>query len=159
MQNNVVFIEFFNKKNFPPGDWMSEPDLCQWTSSGFECLVMRDMKLGIWRGFVGTTRAHKIFNKSLLDIINEPWGLDLEVYGGVSVAGKLPPRYKELNQDRWWIGFECAQGEDLFPLVKLDLNDPIQAAIFCSQSYKDIHFARRETNHLAQQLKTIHDNH
>lgn len=150
--NNVVYIEFLNKKNFPPGDWMREPDHCEWDSYGLHCLALRDMKLGIWRGFVSIPKEHKEFGKNLTELISEEWGMNLEVHGGVCVAGKLPLRYKELNKDSWWIGFECTQGEDLFPLTKYDLNDPIFQGIRNHQTYKDLFFIRRETNSLAKQL-------
>lgn len=155
MVNNVVYIEFLNKKNFPPGHWMAEPDLCQWENYGLVCLTIRDMKLGMWRGFVALTQDHIGFGKPLEELILEPWGLNLQVHGGVSVSGKLPSKYKDFNKDKWWIGFECGHGEDLLPLVKLDSNDPIDASIMDNQSYKDIHFVRRETNRLAKQLAKV----
>ncbi len=77
---------------------MSEPDLCQWEAYGFTCLALRDMKMGIWRGFVSVPKDHKASNKSLLEIIGEEWGLNLDVHGGLSVAGKLPPKYKDFNK-------------------------------------------------------------
>lgn len=152
MPNNIVYIEFLDKKNFPPGDWMAEPDYCEWDAYGFNCLVLRDMKLGMWRGFISLPIGHKFYGYTLTKILNQDWGLELEVHGGLSIAGKLPIKYKELNKDKWWLGFECSKGEDLLPLVKFDKDDPIYQGIRDHQSYKGFHFVRKETNHLAKQL-------
>lgn len=155
VNNNVVYIEFLNKKNFPPGDWMKEPDYCEWVQNELTCLALRDMKLGMWRGFVALTKEHVYFGKTLQHIVNEELFEYLDVHGGISVAGKLPPKYKELNKDRWWMGFECALGEDLLPLAKLDVNDALQASVLEQQTYKDIHFVRREINYLAKKLAKV----
>lgn len=153
--SNVVYIEFLSKKNFPPGDWMKEPDYVQWEQKGLLCLALRDMKLGMWRGFVALPNTHKYHGKTLENILEEELFEHLDVHGGISVAGKLPAKYKELNRGNWWMGFECALGGDLLPLAKLDPNDPLQASVMEQQIYKDIHFVRREVNHLARQLAKV----
>lgn len=155
MADNVVFIEFYNKKNFPPGAWMREPDFCKWKSCGLECVAIRDMRLGMWRGFVGLSKDHPGFSKSFLDMINEGWGLGLNVHGGIALTGKLPIKYKDLNKNIWWIGFECTQGEDLMPLVTIDKTEPLMVQIASMQKYRDISFIRKETNQLAKQLIKI----
>lgn len=154
--SNIIYIEFLDKTNFPVGEWKSEPDICHWEYRGLSCLMLRDMKLGAWKGFVALKKGHVAFNKSIEQISGELWSDDVEVYGGIVSAGKLPARYKEFNKDNWWIGFECMQGEDLLPLVKFDPTDPIFAGIRNHQTYKNIHYVRRETNQLAKQL--IHIN-
>lgn len=153
--DNIIFLEFYNKKNFPPGVWLREPDFVKWKAYGLECVAIRDMTLGMWRGFVGVPSTHKAFSKKYEDIINEEWGLSLNVHGGISLTGKLPTKYKDLNKDVWWIGFACTHGEDLMPLVKIDRSDPLMAQIVNMQSYKDIKFVRKEINILAKQLCRI----
>jgi hypothetical protein len=143
---NIVFIEFYNKKNFPPGIWMSEPDFCKWKSYGFTCLAIRDMSLGMWRGFVGITNKHPFFNKKFEDLLHQDWIDTLNIHGGLAAIGKLPIHYNEYNNDNWWFSFECTQGEDFIPL----LNNDEGPSNFLS--YKNLHFVRRETNYLAQQL-------
>lgn len=148
---NVVFIEFYNKKHFPPGVWMNEPDFCRWESYGFCCLAIRDMNLGMWRGFVGVTKIHPFFNKNFEEILHEEWLTNLDIHGGLSDIGKLPIKFNEYNDGIWWFSFECTQGEDFLPLIESEKDVIVQY----EQSYKDLHFVRRETNYLAKKLFEI----
>lgn len=150
---NVVFIEFYNKKYFPIGPWLSEPDLCRWTYYGFTCLAIRDMSLGMWRGFVGLTSEHPAYNKEFKELLNHNWLLNLSVHGGIALIGKLPDKYKEYNEDLWWFGFESTQGEDFLPLLKYD--EETLAEIQSQQTYKTLNYIRKETNWLAKQLWNI----
>lgn len=155
MTSNIIFIEFLNKKNLPPGVWMSEPDFCQWESFGLTCIAIRDMKLGIWKGLVGLPKEHKAYGKSCEALILEDWGMNLDVHGGVCISGKLPTKQKDLNKELHWIGFECCKGEDLLPSISFKLNDPILEMLQGNQTYKDLKFVRKETNNLARQLVRI----
>lgn len=152
--SNIIRIEFFNKKNFPKGTWLKEPDLCFWHYRSLPCLCVRDMSMGIWKGFVGVDDVHLLFEKSIEDIVALPQALDLfsSVYGGLSSAGKLSVKYQNFATNCWWIGLETSQGGDLMPLLKLDQNDSDLLKAISPQSYKDLHFIRRETNKLAKQL-------
>lgn len=155
--NNIITIEFFSKKDFPKGIWLKEPDLCFWYFGGLPCLTVRDMSMGIWKGFVGIDSEHPLYEKSIQDIIGLPQALDLfrAAYGGLNGAGKLSPKYQNYAQDYWWIGIETTQGSDLMPLLKLDQSDADMVKLLSNQTYKDLHFIRRETNKLAKQLLKI----
>lgn len=154
--NNLIFIEFYNKQNFPPGKWMSEPDFVSWEHK-LPCLAIRDMSMGIWKGFVAVDVKHPYYGKSVEDLLKLPEGLDIftAVYGGMSGAGRLPTKYKEFAKNYWWIGVEASHGADLMPLLKLDEGDPNMAKMTSNQTYKDIHFIRRETNKLANLISKI----
>ena len=150
--HNVIFLEFFNKKSFPPGEWNKEPDLSRWTHNNMDCLAIRDMSLGIWRGFVGINKQHIFYKKSLEDILATEMGMDLffDVDGRLSSAARLPVRYKEYSSNLWWIGIDTAQGSDYMPLLKLeDIN------IVSQQTYKNFSFIRQNTNKLARLLFKI----
>ena len=151
--NNVIIIEFYNKKNFPPGRWNNEPDLCFWENK-LPCLAVRDMSMGIWKGFVGISEEHPFYNLSVEELIklNEAMDMFFGIHGGITMAGRLPPKYKEYAKNYWWLGCETSHGNDLMPLLKLDLSDPDMARMLSNQSYKDIHFIRKETNKLAKYL-------
>jgi hypothetical protein len=155
--SNVIFLEFFNKKNFPPGKWMNEPDFCYWEHRQFPCLTVRDMSLGIWKGFVGISPNHIFYNKSIEDILKKEEMMEVffSVYGGICFAGKLPSKYKEYNQSLWWIGLETSHGSDYMPLLKLDLQDPDMVKISNGQTYKDFLFIRKETNKLAKYISKV----
>ncbi len=147
-QGNIVFIEFYSKKHFPPGVWMSEPDLCRWESNGFVCLALRDMSLGMWRAYVKLTSEHPAYGKDFHHLLNENLITHINIHGGLSTIGKLPKKFIEYNKDAWWIGFECTQGEDYLPLLAHDES-------YGEQTYKTLQFVRRETNYLARQLSKI----
>lgn len=148
--SNVVFIEFGDKTLWPKGTWLAEPDYCAWENHGHNCIVMRDMKLGIWRGFVGVTKDHPYHGKTLANLLNEKIYLHLAiVHGGVSFAGRLL-QIKNTNRKCWWFGFECLQEEDLVPLApKVEVNSQL---IGGQQIYRNFNYARRETNKLACEL-------
>lgn len=144
---NIVFIEFYDKKHFPPGVWMSEPDFCRWESNGFLCLAIRDMSLGMWRGSVKLTSEHSAYGKEFKTLLDEDLISHISVHGGLATIGQLPKKYSEYNQDAWWIGFECTQGEDYLPLLTHDQQH--------GQVYKTLGFVMKETNYLAKQLAKI----
>lgn len=152
--SNLITIEFFSKKDFPPGKWLSEPDLCFWHYHDTPCLALRDMSMGIWKGFVGLEEGHSLFEKPMDKIVEHPQALELfrVAYGGLSGAGRLPAKYQSYAKNCWWIGIETSQGVDLMPLLKLDQADPDMAKLLSNQTYKDLHFIRRETNKLAKYL-------
>lgn len=157
--NNVIFIEFYNKQNFPPGKWLSEPDLCSWDHK-LPCLAIRDMAMGVWKGFVGVDEDHPFWNIHIEELLKLPEAMEIffGVYGGLSGAGRLPAKYKEFAKNLWWIGIETTHGGDLMPLLKLDSDDADTAKLTSTQTYKDLRFIRRETNKLAKLLAKIqHD--
>ena len=154
--NNVIFIEFYNKKNFPPGKWLGEPDLCYWDHK-LPCLAVRDMGMGIWKGFVAVDEQHLFYEKRLEDLLKMPEALEIfqVVYGGICATGRLPPKFKEFAKNYWWIGIETSHGGDLMPLLKLDVSEAEMAKFQSNQTYKDLKFIRSETNKLANYLFKI----
>ena len=156
MVSNVIFIEFYNKQGFPVGKWLSEPDLCSWEGK-FHCLAIRDMGMGVWRGFVGLDESHPYYGKTLQELLLIPEVADifLSVYGGITAAGRLPPKYKEFAQNYWWIGIETTHGGDLMPLLKLEGAGADMAKMLSGQTYKDLRFIRKEVNKLSSSLSRI----
>jgi hypothetical protein len=159
MSTNLIFIEFYDKKVFPPGKWMNEPDLCSWEHK-LPCLALRDMGLGIWKGFVGLDEQHPYYGQSIEELLKSPRASEameifVSVYGGFSGAGRLPPKYKEFAQNYWWIGIETSHGGDFAPLLVIDTSDPNAAKMTANQTYKDLRFIRKETNKLANSLVKI----
>lgn len=156
--NNVIFIEFYNKKNFPPGKWLREPDLCSWEQYDLPCLAIRDMSMGVWKGFVGLSDDHPFFNKPITDLLKNQDVMDFffAIHGGLCTSGRLPLKYKEFSKNFWWLGMEASHGTDLMPLLKLDIGADVDVSkLFSGQTYKDLLFIRRETNKLAKHLSKI----
>src|SRR5690606_32114035 len=133
--NNVIFIQFHNKKNFPPGQWLKEPDICQWYHYNLPCLAIRDMSLGVWKAFVGLEQGHLFYRRPLGGILKMDGAMDVffSVYGGISFAGSLPYKYREFDKGYWWIGSETAHGGDLMPLLTLDDSNPDMGKQLCGQ--------------------------
>lgn len=156
-QSNIIYLKWHNKKMFPKGDWLKEPDICQWEYNNFACLALRDMSLGIWKGFVGLDTTHKLYSKSLEDLIKTDDIIEIcfSVHGGLCSAGPLISKYKSYNNNLWWLGIETATGGDLMPLLKLDMENPDIARTLGTQTYKGLSFIRRETNKLARCIKRI----
>ena len=150
--NNIIFIEFYSKQSFPKGVWMSEPDLCAWENK-LPCLALRDMNMGIWKGFVGLEEPHPYYGKPLEELLKIPEAMEIffSVYGGLSGVGRLPAKYKEFAKNYWWLGIETSHGGDLMPLIKYEGQE--KAANI--QTYKDLKFIRKETNKLANALFKI----
>lgn len=155
--DNVVFIEFFNKNIFPPGKWKSEPDFCYWTNNNLPCIAIRDMSLGVWRGFVGVKNTHKFYSKSYKMMMRSKLAKNIskKIYGGICGAGKLPSNYKEYNKDYWWISIGAILEEDILPLTsnQEQKNDP--SDVFLFKTYKDLVFFRKEINKLSEYLSGI----
>lgn len=135
---------------------MNEPDLCVWEHK-LPCLAIRDMSLGIWKGFVAIDNKHPFYGKTVDDLLKLSEGIEIfsSVYGGMSGAGRLPAKYKEFAKGHWWIGVETSHGGDFMPLLKLDNSDPDMAKMTSNQTYKDLRFIRREVNKLADLIAKI----
>jgi len=151
--SNVIFIEFFSKQGFPPGKWLNEPDLCYWEHK-LPCLALRDMGMGIWKGFVAVDGYHPFYGKSVDELLKIPEAMEVffTVYGGISATGRLPPKYKDYAKNLWWIGIETTHGGDLMPLLKLEVENQDMDKVLSGQTYKDLRFIRKETNKLANLL-------
>jgi hypothetical protein len=121
------------------------------------CLAIRDMSMGIWKGFVGIEEPHPFYGKTIEELLKIPDAMEIffSVYGGLNGAGRLPAKYKEFAKNYWWIGHETSHGGDLMPLLKLEGADPDMAKLLSNQTYKDLRFIRRETNKLASSLSKI----
>ena len=152
--NNVVFIDFYNKKNYPIGKWSSEPDLCRWNYKELPCLVVRDMSIGTWKGFVGLSPTHPFFGLKLEEVLNIHSAIEifLSVYGGISSSGALPPRYQEDAGDFWWLGLDTSYGGDLLPFLD---KEPHLVGLISNRTYKDFNFIRKETNKLAKLILEV----
>lgn len=143
--SNVIFIKFANKSKFPNGIWNKEPDFCEWEMNNLLCLAIRNMSFGFWTGYVGLPDTHILYNKNYNDLIN--CDMKLDVYGGISLVGKLPKQFDKYN-DRWWIGFETSQDIDLIPILTYDNFDK-------KISYKNFKFILKEINRIAFLLNKI----
>lgn len=155
--SNVIFLEWLNKKSFPQGAWMQEPDLCSWEHHEMACIIIRDMSLGVWKGFVGVATEHIFYSKSIKEILNMEEAIDafFSIYGGICSAGPLIKKYKHYSRNLWWVGIETSHGSDFMPLLKLDCQNTDVMSVIGEQTYKNFVFIRRETNKLAKSMARL----
>lgn len=136
------------------GPWNNEPDRVEFLASGFDCMIQRNMQNGSWCGYVAVPKDHKAYEKGYDTV-------DVSVHGGLTYADHcnghichkpLPGR----PDDVWWLGFDCAHGEDVIPMfVYHAKHDAPYLSSFIGkygEAYKDTNYAMAETMSLARQL-------
>jgi hypothetical protein len=174
LEEATVF--FVGRKHRDKGPSRGEADKVAWQDpvTGYECIIMRDPKLGHLRGFVGVPPEHPLFGFKHGAI---PLSLGIEVHGGLTYSAPCDltaSRHvlereahrvchvtrvwkKETyatshrpRDDAWWFGFDCNLPNDLQPYVirRLDYNGP-------RQTYRDDEYVANEVLNLAAQLKAI----
>jgi hypothetical protein len=142
-----------DRKSWPDGPWMSEPDKVQWEdeSTGLPCLAVRHPRSGHWCGYVGVPPGHAAHSVVWDDLH------DLTVHCGVNYTKPCDPRETESAgvchipgpgepHDVWWLGFDCAHSGDM----SYFLTDPEPFG-----TYRTLDFVRAECQTLAAQLKEL----
>lgn len=160
--------------------WESEPDREEFIHVGLECVIVRIKHSGVLNGYVCVLPEHPLHgvgygqvHPSLLALhqkrMGEPLGDNpsfaltmgvlagdveaspdtvLQVHGGITYAdAKLNGSDKE---DAWWFGFDTAHCDDFCPAMDAD-------KLFNTGVYRDLEYVHRETESLAEQLKSIAD--
>lgn len=148
----------YARSQWPDGPWSNEPDRVEFEHAGFNCLLHRG-PTGVWCGYVGVRPGHPCFGKSCND-------LDFDVHGGLTYSDKCAgaichiPKPGEPDE-LWWFGFDCAHGGDLSPqsalfhqeLAKRPGSSLSGGAFDDYFTYRDIEYARKQTESLAEQLR------
>lgn len=174
LEDATVF--FVDRKHRDKGPSRGEADKVAWQDpvTGYECIIMRDPKLGHLRGFVGVPPEHPLFGFKHGAV---PPSLGIEVHGGLTysapcdLTGSRHVLEREAHRvchvtrvwkketyatdhrprdDAWWFGFDCNLPNDLQPYVirRLDYDGP-------RQTYRDDEYVANEVLNLAAQLKAI----
>jgi len=128
-----------DRAGWPSGPWDSEPDRLDFIVAGFSCFVLRNLQ-GAWCGYVGVPESHPYFGKDYNDV-------DVVVHHGLTYAGKCSPPICHvpsagLPDNVWWLGFDCHHYLDFAPGM----------ARYDRGIYRDIRYARQQTELLAVQL-------
>jgi hypothetical protein len=143
-----------DKSNWPPGEWMNEPDEVRWVDeeSGLECIINRNTGLGILCGYVWIKKGHPYYKEEYEE---------LNKLGNIKVHGDLTFSRSGRDLDTWLLGFDCGHDSDIIPLelrnpIEADLSKRFGNEVECdSVSYKNIEFLKNECRSLARQLKSI----
>lgn len=125
------------------GPWDDEPDRVDFEHAGRRCLMLRNLRLGHWCGYVAVPPGHPYYGKDYD-------GLDVEVHGGLTYAdacaGDICHKAKPGEpDDLWWLGFDCGHFLDLVPF-RHDSDLPEK------EIYRDVAYVRAECERLAEQL-------
>lgn len=118
------------------GPWHLVPDSQAWTdATGYTCIILKQFH-GFLCGYVAVPPGHPAFGRE---------DLDLDVHGGVTWTGHLPP------WRGWLIGFDCTHGGDLNPrmdaLLKHMRPGPGMGGV-----WRDVGYVKSELRNLADQL-------
>jgi hypothetical protein len=109
------------------------------------CLLKRN-DFGVWCGYAAVPPGHPLHGKRY----DEP---AVEVHGGLTYSdacsGTICHEPKPGEPDNvWWFGFDCHHADDYAPGMDPHVRDLLGG------TYRDMAYARREAESLAEQLAT-----
>ncbi len=148
-----------DRSGWPAGLWDDEPDRLEFEHAGLPCLLNRG-PMGVWCGYVAVPPGHPLHGMGY----DEP---DVDVHGGLTYSDKCQgpichvPKPGEPD-DVWWFGFDCGHAFDLSPRLlmlaragKWGLEVRHNEPAWMRETYRDMGYARRETERLAEQLARV----
>ena len=135
-----------NKASWGPGPWWDEPDRVEFRHAGLVCLIVRNTRLGNLCGYVAVPPEHPLYGCHYENV-------EVEVHGGLTYSDKCHEHICHVPEpgepdDVWWLGFDCAHGDDLVPAIASTFGVLEDG----SQHYRDLACVRRQTEWLADQL-------
>ena len=140
-----IKMPVYDKTKWGPGPWDNEPDRVEFTHVGLPCLLLRG-PLGCWCGYVAVGPDHPFHGKHYDNV-------PVEVHGGLTYGAvcngticHVPKPGEPANV--WWLGFDCGHYMDLAPSMLEYKRDG---------EYRNVQYARIETEKLAEQLKALAD--
>lgn len=149
-----------DENRYGPGPWVGEPDRLEWRHRGLPCLMVRNVEIGNWCGYVAVPPGHPWHGKTDETIdADVHWGLTYTAGCGGHVC-HVPQLGEPV--DVWWLGFDCAHAYDVMPFTaKLKRSHGIdfgaayadaEAAGLPAVRYRDVAFVRAECERLADQV-------
>lgn len=166
-----------NKTRWPDGPWMHEPDRVDFEHAGLPCLLLRNGK-GAWCGYAAVPPGHPWHGVDYKACLapgapgHDPEDEDsawhdcqetlqerVRVHGGLTYSaaceGPICHVPKPGEPDAvWWFGFDCMHlGRDFAPRYALEM--PGIYGLFGEAIYRDLAYARAQTERLAEQLAAV----
>jgi len=146
-----------DKSNWPRGEWDNEPDILEFTYSGYKCQILRMSDTGHLNGYVGITKTHPFFNKGQSNQIVMELSIEslLAVHGGITFADNTISKDKNI----WWFGFDCAHYGDFCPGMEANLHTSpgAKTSWHRPENYRNIEYVKKEVESLAKQLKAFEE--
>lgn len=147
-------------EGWPPGPWRIEPDRVEFWHYDFPCLVIRNMSMGFFCGYVGVPPGHPLHGKGYSDTEeNTP------SHGGLTYAGEgnafiLFQGTLKPAPSTWWLGFDCGHYMDLSPFhigmympggLMHDKHPEIgMPSYYSEQVYRDVEYVTSVVKELAE---------
>ena len=140
----------FRGRELPDGPWHAEPDRVEFRHAGLPCLLVRG-PMGAWCGYVATPPGHPWRTRDLMLGDDIPDDVP-EVHGGVTYMEPCQDDVCHVpapgeSDDVMWVGFDCSHAGDL------SLAWMREYLIY--GVYRDVAYARRETEQLAAQAAAV----
>lgn len=98
---------------------------------GLDIKIRRHPTLLHLCGYVQVPERNSLFGKGY-------WDADLDVHGGLTYAGGLG------EDDRWFLGFDCAHAYDISP--------GLGELLSYESDYRDMEYVKKECKKLAEQI-------
>lgn len=119
--------------------WLGEADCEAWRDSktGYQCCISRGWS-GALCGYVRVPMGHPAYRKKASHAVNR-----LQAHGGITFTGR--PYSLTYRRTGWWVGFDCAHGDDYLPR-RPELTGRVVG------EYRDASYVRAQCSHLAEQL-------
>ncbi len=129
------------------GPWHLVPDSQVWTDpvTGYTCIILKQVH-GFLCGYVAVPRGHPAFGSPMGEC-------ELNVHGGVTWAGHLPP------WGGWLFGFDCAHYGDTNPGLDALLKSLHRGGKFVDLDqgsvWRDVAFVKAGLRKMADQLLSL----
>jgi len=141
-----------DENRYGPGPWVGEPDRLEWRYLGLPCLMVRNVEMGNWCGYVAVPPGHPWHGKT-------DDALDVEVHWGLSYTARCAGHICHVPEpgepdDVWWLGFDCGHAYDVMPFTakRFGAYAVLEAAGLPATRYRDVAFVRAECEKLADQV-------
>jgi hypothetical protein len=142
----------------PPGKWDTEPNRIEGVYKGLPMLMLRNIHMLNWCGYVGVPKGHPYFGKPYDDV-------DVGAHGGLTYSGPCAHNICHkpkagVPDDVWWIGFDCAHAGDIMPFDAMRIIPGAESLIRANrpqfsgwqESYRDIWYVRTQCQEIANQV-------
>lgn len=118
-------LDVNNMQNWGEGPWLKEPGMeavVEYNYKGFECLLRRSPVSGAWLAYVAIPLDSKWSNSILSD--------DLKVHGGITWNYSGLPFSHSKEENKHWLGFDCAHYGDYWPRYRALMKSTAEIARF-----------------------------
>lgn len=145
--------DLYDKKEWGPGPWMSEPDYIAFIDSEttYPCVAKRTL-LGAFVGYVGVDAKHPLYMATL----------DQQEFDFIDCHNAAPTFAAFLPEEsvnfsppvrHWWIGFDCMHDNDMCPW-RTPVGRP-RRRTNNKEQYRDLKYVKEQLEFLASQLATF----